>query len=476
MEPAELSRLLKEADAVAKALEKKRAAERAECYVPHEAHPQQAKFLGLDCIEALYGGAAGGGKSDALLMAALQYVHVPGYAAILFRRTYKDLALPGAIMSRSHEWLANTRAHWDGVNCRWRFPSGASLSFGYLDSENDKFRYQSAEFQFVGFDELTQFPEGWFRYLFSRLRRKDGMPVPIRMRGATNPGGIGHEWVRRRYLSDDPDAPPFVPAKLEDNPSVDAVAYEESLSRLDATTRKQLRDGVWVRDSGGLVYQFDEGRMGIDGAELVDPITRKTQLTKYVLAIDFGFTDSTAFAVLGWRPHDKAVYLVESFKASKLTPSEAAEKAHELNLTYKFSLMVGDIGGLGKGYVEEARRRFKLPIEAAEKQNKRGYIDLLNGAFHNDEFKLVRGKNDALIAEMNELPWREDRSKPEDGFEDHLCDAMLYGWRAAWAYQAKPAPEKPVEGSPEWETKEFERRRKEFLARQDPRHYVRKHR
>jgi hypothetical protein len=457
--PHELRATLREAELVAAALEKKRAKGNETRYVPHTPHAQQAAFLSLDCLEALYGGAAGGGKSDALLMAALQYIHVPGYAAILFRRTYQDLALPGAIMSRSHEWLSGTRAKWDGLNRRWHFPAGASLSFGYLDSENDRYRYQSAEFQFVGFDELTQFPETWFRYLFSRLRKKDGMQVPLRMRGATNPGGIGHEWVRRRYLSGEDDCPPFVPAKLEDNPSVDAVAYEESLYKLDPTTRKQLRDGVWVRDSGGLVYQFDPGKMQVDAAELVDPTTRKTTLTKYVLAIDFGFTDSTAFAILGWRPHDKAVYLVESFKETKLTPSAVAEKVVELKETYKFDVMVGDIGGLGKGYVEEARRRFKLPIEAAEKQNKRGYIDLLNGALHNGEFRLVRGKNDALIAEMAELPWKDDRSKPEDGFEDHLCDAMLYGWRAAWAYLAKPAPVEPDQNTAEWEAMQADKRR-----------------
>jgi hypothetical protein len=81
-------------------------------------------------------------------MAALQYVDVPGYAALLLRRTYADLALPGAIMSRAEEWLANTPAQWHDKEKTWAFPSGASLSFGYLDGPRDHYRYQGSEFQF----------------------------------------------------------------------------------------------------------------------------------------------------------------------------------------------------------------------------------------------------------------------------------------------------------------------------------------
>ncbi len=124
-------------------------------WIPHEPTPKQAEFLLLPDREAFYGGAAGGGKSDALLMAALQYVEVPNYAAILFRRTFADLALPGALMDRSQEWLSGTEARWNERDKTWTFPSGATISFGYLEHENHKYRYQSAEFQFIGFDELT---------------------------------------------------------------------------------------------------------------------------------------------------------------------------------------------------------------------------------------------------------------------------------------------------------------------------------
>ena len=408
-------------------------------FIPHKPHPQQAKFLALDCQEALYGGAAGGGKSDALLMAALQYVHVPGYSALLLRRTYQDLALPGAIMDRAATWLANTPARWNGTDKRWTFPSGAMLSFGYLDTERDKYRYASAEFQFVGFDELTQFPEGWYRFLFSRLRKLSGATVPTRMRSATNPGGIGHEWVKRLFIDGGQDAPPFVPARLSDNPSVDQADYLANLERLDPTTRKQLLEGVWVRDAGGLVYRYTD-------ANAVDEAPKVTQ---EILALDFGFTDATAFVILGWRPHDSTVYVTRAWKRSGMTPSEVGEEVASLERAHHFVRIVGDVGGLGKGYVEEARRRFSMPIEPAEKSNKRGYVDLLNGDLARGRVRVVRAACEPLIKEWLELPWSEDRSKEVEGFDNHCADACLYGWRAACAYLEEPEEVKPTPGTPE---------------------------
>lgn len=216
-------------------------------YCPHVPTPKQAAYLRSTELEAMYGGAAGGGKSDALLMAALQYVHIPGYAALLLRRTYPDLALPGAIMDRAGEWLHPTDASWHDKDKTWRFPSGASLTFGYLQTEVDKHRYQSAEFQFIGFDEATSFRESQYTYLLSRLRRLVGMDVPIRARCASNPGGPGHDWVYRRFVAAKTrGARRFVPARLEDNPHLDAAEYERSLAELDHITRRQLRLGDWT--------------------------------------------------------------------------------------------------------------------------------------------------------------------------------------------------------------------------------------
>ena len=224
-------------------------------YIPHNPSEKQTEFLILPDPEALYGGAAGGGKSDALLMAALQYVEVPEYAAILFRQSYADLSLPGALMDRAHGWLFQTDARWGDLKKTWIFPSGATLSFGYLENENDKYRYQSAEFQFVGFDELTQFTESQYTYLHSRLRRLKNSKIPIRIRAASNPGGRGHEWVKNRFNVLGLGGKPFIPARLSDNPHIDQDEYEKSLNELDHITRAQLKDGDWKINPDSTLFQ-----------------------------------------------------------------------------------------------------------------------------------------------------------------------------------------------------------------------------
>ena len=181
-------------------------------------------------------------------MAALAYVDVPGYRALLFRRSFPDLNLPGALMDRAREWLGGSAARWNAHDHVWTFPSGASLTFGYLENENNKYRYQSAELQYIGFDELTQFAESQYLYLFSRLRRLAGSAVPLRMRAASNPGGPGHEWVRARFV----DAPPdggrlFIPARLADNPHLDRDTYMHNLHELRS---RDLRPAAGRRLAG----------------------------------------------------------------------------------------------------------------------------------------------------------------------------------------------------------------------------------
>lgn len=215
-------------------------------YIPHKPTEKQEQFIRLGCREALFGGAAGGGKSDALLMLALQYVEVPNYSAIIFRRTFADLSLPKALLDRAHEWLDAMNARWEGVKHAWSFPSGAKLAFGYLETERDKYRYQSSEYQTICFDELTQFTESQYRYLLSRLRRLESSHVPLRVRSATNPGGLGHKWVKQRFIVEcQAEERVFIPAKLQDNPFLDRESYRKSLMLLDPVTRQQLLDGDW---------------------------------------------------------------------------------------------------------------------------------------------------------------------------------------------------------------------------------------
>lgn len=229
-------------------------------YIPHTPHPRQHAFCLLPHDEALFGGAAGGGKTDALLMAALQYVDVPGYAALLLRRTFRQLSMEESLLDRAAEWLSPTAAKWSGKDYRWTFPSGATLSFGYLDRDDDRWQYQSAAFQYVGFDELTQWRNDIaYRYLFSRLRRLDTpemRAVPLRMRAATNPGGLGHDWVKARFI--DPNtrerSAVFLQSLLHDNPSLDAASYVKGLEKLDPITRAHLLAGRWdIRPMGNML-------------------------------------------------------------------------------------------------------------------------------------------------------------------------------------------------------------------------------
>jgi hypothetical protein len=111
--------------------------------------PKQKEFRKLTCREAFYGGAAGGGKSTALLMGALEHAYVPGYAALILRRDRQRLHLPGGLIPRSHEWLAGCKqAKWNASRCQWTFFTKgppATITFGYLQSPADKFRYGSSE-------------------------------------------------------------------------------------------------------------------------------------------------------------------------------------------------------------------------------------------------------------------------------------------------------------------------------------------
>lgn len=228
-------------------------------WIPGDPTAPQAAFLLLTCLEALFGGSAGPGKSWALLAGALQYVDVPGYAALLLRRTYPQLTQSEGLIPRSHEWLRGTDAVWSEKHTTWTFPSGATVKFGSMQYDNDRFQYQGGAYQYVGFDELTHFTETQFRYMFSRLRRPQNGPlshVPLRVRAASNPGGAGHDWVKRRFLTEGRQAGRiFIPARLEDNPHLDREEYIRSLAELDPVTRKQLLDGDWSARNVGAMFR-----------------------------------------------------------------------------------------------------------------------------------------------------------------------------------------------------------------------------
>lgn len=248
-------------------------------------------------------------------MAALQFVDTPGYSAILFRKTYADLSLPGALMDRAREWIT-TKAHWDGQT--YTFPSGATLTFGYLSTEQDKYRYQSAEFQSIGFDELTQFTQTQYRFLFSRLRRLEGVFIPLRMRGASNPGNIGHDWVKQRFLVEgERYGRAFIPAKLADNPYLDRAKYIESLMELDPITRRQYLNGDWTARFSGSIFKRENFTI-VDDAPA--DMTRVRYWDKAATEVKRGVdADYTVGLLLGVKD---GIYYILDIRRTRSAPSD----------------------------------------------------------------------------------------------------------------------------------------------------------
>lgn len=273
---------------------------------PLQPSPRQEAFLLLQDREVFYGGAAGGGKSVALLMAALQYSDVPGYHALVLRPSLIELQLAGGLIELAHEWLTPTKARWSGETKTWRFPGGgksgaggATLTFGYLADASDVRRYAGSSYSLIGFDELTRFEEHHYRLMHRALRQSTNDPqlggardgttlaeVPVRLRATSNPGGPGHQWVKNRFVDPTTRAQGavFMPSRLADNPHLDQATYVDTLAQLPTAERHRLLHGDWeIPDDGELFHR--------DWFTLIEPHQLPTSKTRSVRYWDLAATE-----------------------------------------------------------------------------------------------------------------------------------------------------------------------------------------
>ncbi len=253
---------------------------------------RQAEFLALNSEEALYGGAVGGGKSEGLLMWLAQPTYLPDYAGIVFRRTYTQLEGNNGLIHKSHKMYRPMGATYNATQRKWTFPTGSTIELGHLPQANSHENYQGRDWIRIGFDELTHFLESQYTYMFSRKRKKVGYPIRSAVRATANPGGVGHAWVKARFITQqamltmgqlDCRAPTpigtvfwptqdraFVPARLSDNQHLDIEEYEKSLGHLPELTRRRLMAGDWGA-AEGLVIPEEHLRYFQMAGEILKP-------------------------------------------------------------------------------------------------------------------------------------------------------------------------------------------------------------
>lgn len=292
---------------------------------------KQNEFIGSTADEVLYGGAAGGGKSYGQLIDAFLYaLKYPGSKQLILRRTFPELERSLILVSLTI--YPKEICKYKGTTHRWEFKNKSFIEFGYCDSEKDVAKYQGAEFDVIRFDELTHFTEYQYTYLISRIRGVNNFPKQIKC--STNPGGVGHAWVKAKFIdnkepmkeyTDDLNRKSiFIPAKVQENKFLmeSDPLYVKRLEQLPEKDRKALLEGEWDIFEG---QYFTEFRKDI---HVIQPFIIPEHWDRYV-TLDYGL-DMLACYWIAIDEQNKA-YVYKELYESGLIISDAAKKILEVN-------------------------------------------------------------------------------------------------------------------------------------------------
>lgn len=351
--------------------------------------------------EVLYGGAAGGGKSAAIVGDAFKNaVKYEGINILILRRTLGELE--GSIILKMLEWYPREICKYNSSKHVWEIniPGRATSRIwcGYCEQENDVYRYQGKEFEIIYMDEATHFTYSQFKYLKSRNRTANQKAIEAglrpQMKLTTNPGGVGHVWVKKRFIDigeweqthnvqevDDDDQPVFlkgkpvltrrifIPAKLSDNRFIDDD-YEAKLMTMEEKLRRQLLDGDWDAIEGQYFSEFNRA------IHVIEPFTIPHDWKRY-RAMDEGYNDP--FVCL-WFAMDREgnCYLYREFVKSKLLSHEQADETIKRSLDETYDYTVGDTSFWNKGK-ESGKSPFEvfaekgIPLMQATKERVNGW-------------------------------------------------------------------------------------------------------
>ena len=411
--------------------------EQAVVFAPNDG--PQTEFLAASETDVLYGGAAGGGKSYAMLVDPLRYAHREAHRALIIRRSMPELR---ELIDKSRELYpkAFPGCKYREVEKMWNFPSGAKIEFGFLERDADVYRYQGQAYSWIGFDEITHLPtEFSWNYLASRLRTTDATIVPY-MRCTANPGGVGAHWVKKRYV--DPCDPnesfegqdglsrKFIPARLDDNPYLAKDGrYEKMLLALPPTQRKQLLEGNWDVNEGAAFTEFNLEDHVIPPFEI--PINWER-----VKGIDYGYASESACVWATVDPSDGTLIIYRELYRKGLTGQDLGYAITELEMRDPFSVAgvldtaawnrTGTTGPtVGETLVKQGHK-----LRRSDKNRIQGKIQI-------HEYLRIQASGRPkiqifntcpnLIREIQSIPL--DQSNPEDvdtKAQDHAYDALRY--------------------------------------------------